>query len=283
MDILIITGMSGAGKSSALNVMEDMGFYSMDNVPPTLLPKFTELCMAAGNNINQVALVLDIRAVGFFKDISPVIKELKAMGNNVKILFLEASDQVLIKRYKEFRRPHPLTPNDTISAGIKKEREMLKVLREESDYIIDTSRLKNQDLKIEIKELLMGKDASKLFCSIVSFGFKNGILLDGDLIFDVRFLPNPYHIAELRDKNGLNEETKEYVMKWDQTKEFIEKALDMIEFLVPHYTNEGRSQLVIGIGCTGGFHRSVAISEYLGKKLEEKGIRSAVSHRDKDR
>lgn len=276
--------MSGAGKSQAMKVMEDMGYYCMDNLPPQLLPKFAELCYESKKTMEKVAVVVDIRGGEFFKSLFNSLDDLADKGIGYKILFLDASDNVLIKRYKELRRPHPLTPEGSIMDGINQEREMLKELKDRAYYIIDTSKLTIGMLKEEIyKIFLEGGEKRRLTVSITSFGFKNGMLMDGDLIFDVRFLPNPYYIPELKEISGVNEDVKNYVFKWPQTNIFISKVVDMLEFLIPYYIDEGKTQLVVGIGCTGGFHRSVAIANKIGEILKTNGHRAIINHRDINR
>lgn len=284
MEFLVITGMSGAGKSQAMKVMEDMGYYCMDNLPPQLLPKFAELCYESKKTMEKVAVVVDIRGGEFFNSLFKSLDDLAEKGIGYKILFLDASDNVLIKRYKELRRPHPLTPEGSIIDGINQERMMLQELKDRAYYIIDTSKLTIGMLKEEIyKIFLEGGEKRKLSVSITSFGFKNGMLMDGDIIFDVRFLPNPYYIPELKEVSGANEETKNYVFKWPQTNIFISKVVDLLEFLIPYYIDEGKTQLVVGIGCTGGFHRSVAIANKIGDILTDNGHRTIINHRDMNR
>ena len=281
MEFVVITGMSGAGKSQAMNVMEDMGYYCMDNLPPALLTKFAELTFKSNNEINKVAIVVDIRGGRFFESLFTSLDELKAMGIGYKILFLDSSDDTLIKRYKELRRPHPLKPDGNLVEGIKEEREMLNQIKGRSDYIIDTTKFNLGMLKEEMMKIfLQGEESSKLSISVTSFGFKHGVLLDGDLIFDVRFINNPYYVTELKEFTGLEKNVKDYVFSWPQTQTFISKAMDLIEFLIPHYISEGKTQLVIGIGCTGGKHRSVAIAEEIGILLKGKDHRAIVTHRD---
>ncbi len=283
MKFLVITGMSGAGKSQAMKVMEDMGYYCMDNLPPALLSKFAELCRESIKPIDKVAVVVDIRGGEFFHHLFESLNELSSNGISYKILFLDASDNVLIKRYKELRRPHPLTPDGSLINGITKERELLHDVKERADYIIDTSKLTLGMFREEISKLFLeGGEKRNITISITSFGFKHGILLDGDLIFDVRFLPNPYYIPELKEYSGETEGVKEYVFKWQQTNIFISKVIEMLEFLIPYYVEEGKTQLVVGIGCTGGFHRSVAIANRIGEILITNGHRTIISHRDRD-
>ena len=281
MELIIITGMSGAGKSQTINILEDMNYYCMDNLPPTLLTKFAELFSDSKKEMNKVAVVVDIRAGEFFEDLFKSLYDLKDMNIDYKILFLDAKDEELINRYKELRRPHPLNREGSIIEGIKLERERLGQVKSRSNYVIDTSVLKISQLKDEIYNLLGDGNKDEHFSVFVnSFGYKHGILLDGDLIFDVRFLPNPYYFPELKEKTGRDQAVKDYVFKWEQTKEFVSKLVDMLEFLIPHYIEEGKSQLIVGIGCTGGQHRSVAIAEKLSELLSKNGHRSYVSHRD---
>lgn len=281
MDFLIITGMSGAGKSQTMKIMEDMGYYCMDNLPPNLLVQLAELFKESKRGIKKVAVVVDIRGGEFFQNLSKSLEGLSDMGINYKILFLDASDNTIVNRYKELRRSHPLKPEGSIIEGIEEERKMLKSLKERAFFIIDTSNLNLAMLKEEIYKLFL-KDGEKrkLTISVTSFGFKNGMLMDGDLVFDVRFLPNPYYIPELKEHSGIEEEVKEYVFKWPQTNIFISKLTDMLEFLIPYYIEEGKTQLVVGIGCTGGFHRSVAMTNKLVEILEDNGHRAIANHRD---
>ena len=281
MEFLLISGMSGAGKSQAMKVMEDMNYYCMDNLPPALLPNFVELCYESRRDIDKVAVVVDIRSGEFFDHLFKGLEELKIRGITYKILFLDAADNVLIKRYKELRRPHPLNPEGSISQGIKEERDMLNEVKKRADYIIDTSNLTLGMLKEEMSNILLkGKKSRNISISVISFGFKHGTLLDGDLIFDVRFIPNPFYIPELREFTGKDQNVKDYVFSWPETNIFISKTIDMLEFLIPHYTREGKTQLILGIGCTGGVHRSVAITNKIAEILISNGHRVAVNHRD---
>ena len=280
MEFVIITGMSGAGKSQAMKAMEDIGYYCMDNLPPALISKFAELCYQSKMNIDKVAVV-DIRGGIFFDDLFMGLEELSKEGMRYRILFLDALDDVLIKRYKELRRPHPLNPNGRIIDGILEERKMLQEVEERADFLIDTSNLTIGMLKEEIAKIFLeGLELRKLTISVVSFGFKHGMLLDADLVFDVRFIPNPYYISELRELTGEDVRVRDYVFDWKQTNLFIGKLMDMLEFLIPYYIEEGKTQLIIGIGCTGGKHRSVAIANDIKNKLEENGHRAIVGHRD---
>lgn len=281
MKFVIITGMSGAGKSQAMKILEDAGYYCMDNLPPALLAKFAELCIESTKPMDKVAVVLDIRGGEFFNNFFHGLEELGEMNIEYKILFLNASDDVLIKRYKEHRRPHPLSQDGRLSNGIKKEREMLSEIRTRADHILDTSDMRVATLRKEIANIFSKNYSdSNISVSISSFGFKYGILLDADLVFDVRFIPNPYYIPELKEHSGEEDVTKEYVFKWEQTENFIKKVIDLVEYLIPFYSTERKTHLVIGIGCTGGFHRSVAIANRIGEILESNGHIALVNHRD---
>lgn len=281
MEFVIITGLSGAGKSQAMKAMEDINYYCMDNLPPQLLPGFAELCYESKRNIKKVAVVVDIRGGKFFDALFNSLGKLSDKGLKYRILFLDASDNVLIKRYKELRRPHPLSLNGRLIDGITKERQLLEEVKGKADYIIDTSNFTIGMLKEEIRKIFIeGEESNKLTISVVSFGFKYGILLDGDLVFDVRFLPNPYYVEELKDYTGNDKNVRNYVLKWEQTSIFVHKLIDMLNFLIPYYIKEGKTQLVIGIGCTGGKHRSVAIANVIHEKLLEEGNRVILNHRD---
>ncbi|MDK2799724.1 MAG: RNase adapter protein RapZ [Clostridiales bacterium] len=284
MRFVIITGLSGAGKSQAIRCMEDLGFYCVDNMPPALIPKFAEICFQSQGKIDKVALVFDIRGGDLFDELFNAIDSLEKAGYTAEVLFLEASDEVLIKRYKESRRKHPLAPEGRIVEAIENERKLLQKVRNRADRIVDTSNLLPRQLKEQITSIFVeGKQYASIIITILSFGFKYGIPLDSDLVFDVRFLPNPYYIGSLKDLTGLNNDVKEYVLKWPQTTEFLEKLQDMLAFLIPYYIEEGKSQLVISIGCTGGKHRSVTIAEALHHYLIETNQRVIINHRDIDK
>jgi len=281
MKFVIVTGLSGSGKSEAMRGLEDMGFYCVDNLPPALITKFAELCYQPNSNIDKVALGIDIRGREFFETLHDSLNHLKTQDYKYEIFFLDCSDDVLLKRYKMTRRNHPLSKNMQIPEGIKEERRIMEPLKSVASSIIDTTNMKPKDLKEEIEKIFSnGEENSKLTISMVSFGFKHGIPSDCDLVFDVRFLPNPYYIEELRPKTGDDKEVRDYVMNSKISEEFYEKLSDMIQFLVPQYIEEGKHHLVIGIGCTGGRHRSVTISNMIYDELNNKGYRVVKKHRD---
>ncbi|WP_373598889.1 RNase adapter RapZ [Paraclostridium bifermentans] len=281
MRFIIVTGLSGSGKSEAMKSLEDIGFYCVDNLPPTLITKFAELCYQGSSDIDKVALGIDIRGREFFKTLNESLNQLEKENYKYEVLFLDCADDILVKRYKMTRRNHPLAKSTQITEGIKEEREILKTLRDKADSIIDTSNMKPRDLKEEVSRLyLEGEENPKLTISVVSFGFKHGIPIDADLVFDVRFLPNPYYIEDLRPKTGDDQEVRDYVMDSEISKEFFTKLQDMIDFLVPNYIKEGKNHLVIAIGCTGGRHRSVTISNLIYDDLIKKGYRVVKKHRD---
>ncbi|RNC28844.1 MAG: Nucleotide-binding protein YvcJ [Candidatus Dichloromethanomonas elyunquensis] len=283
LNLVIITGLSGAGKTQALQSLEDMGFFCVDNLPPSLLEKFVELCSQSQGKISKAAVVCDLRGGEFFSSLNQALLDLAKSGFRYEILFLEASDEVLVNRYKESRRRHPVSPQGNVLEGIRLEREQLTELRGSAHKIIDSSDLTSPQMKSKIRELF-GKDndPARMSVSIVSFGFKYGIPLDADMIIDVRFLPNPYYVDELKPMNGKHPKIKDYVLSNQTTQEFMEKFLMMLDFVLPHYLNEGKSHLVIGIGCTGGQHRSVAITEKTAEFLRTKKYFCTVSHRDID-
>ncbi len=282
MKIVIITGMSGAGKSTVLKYLEDDGYYCVDNLPPALLPKFVEICANPESDLKQVAIGLDIRGLKYFEELHSEIKALKNSGYDYEIFFLESSDEVLVKRYKETRRKHPLAEDDErLIDSIKKERKYLAKMRESADKIIDTSKLLTRDLKETIHKLTRdGADYNNLTITILSFGFKYGIPSDADLIFDVRFIPNPYYKTELRELTGNDEKIRDFVMGFDVSKQFLDKLVQMLEFLLPNYVKEGKNNLIIGIGCTGGKHRSVTLANELYRSLSAGNSNVYCEHRD---
>jgi len=284
MRFVIVTGISGAGRSQAIKCMEDMGFFCVDNLPPALIPKFAEICVQNRGKIDKIALVIDIRGGELFNDLITSLNTLKELNLPYEILFLEASDEVLIKRYKETRRLHPLAPEGRLIKGIDEERRILKDIKNKANHIIDTSNLTPRQLKEEISKIFVsGRNFKGLIISIISFGFKYGIPIDCDLVFDVRFLPNPFYIESMKNLTGENDTVIDYVLGCKEAKVFLEKLIDLIEFLIPNYIKEGKSQLVIGIGCTGGKHRSVVIANYLYGNLLEKQHSVIIDHRDIDK
>lgn len=281
MEFVIITGMSGAGKSQAINVLEDINYYCMDNMPPALLPNFAELCKSSSKDVSKVAVVADIRGGIFFKDLFNSLNELKNMGIQYHIMFLDASDNELVKRYKEQRRPHPLSTTGTIMDGIRNERLSLEEVKKRSDYIIDTTNMKIGRLKEELLNIFVqGSVAYNLNVTVMSFGYKYGLPQDSDLVFDVRFLPNPFYIEDLKGYTGNDRNVQDYVLGFDVTDTFIKMLKDMLLFLLPLYIKEGKSSLVISIGCTGGKHRSVVISNIIAHALSKENYRVLLNHRD---
>lgn len=282
MRFVVVTGMSGGGKRTALKMLEDAGFYCVDNLPVPLIEKFVELIATPNSEINKVALGLDVRADQPFEEVWKTLENLKKNGYLYEILFMDASEQVLLKRYKESRRMHPLSPEGRVEDGIHKERDILKTVKEHADYVLDTSNVLTRELKEEIDRIfVMNEEYNSLMVTILSFGFKNGIPADADLVFDVRFLPNPYYIDELKHQTGNDPAIQEYVMSFPEAEEFLQKLEDMILFLIPNYVKEGKYQLVIGIGCTGGKHRSVTLANELYKRMKNQGNYGLkIYHRD---
>lgn len=285
MRFVILTGMSGAGKSTALKMLEDMGYFCVDNIPVPLITKFAEITMgnANGNNeIDKIALGIDIRSGKNLRDLESVFQEMKNANLPYEIMFLEASDECLVKRYKETRRSHPLSMEGRIETGIELERKQLEFLKKEANYVLDTTQLLTRELKQELEVIFVNnREFKSLFVTILSFGFKYGIPADSDLVFDVRFIPNPYYVDELKGLTGNDAPVREFCMKSEAAQEFIEKLEDMVSFLIPKYIDEGKTQLVIGVGCTGGKHRSVTMANELYERLKEKeGYGIKLSHRD---
>ncbi len=282
MKVLIVTGLSGAGKTGVIKALEDIGFYCIDNMPPELIPRFVEIGAKAGDAMSYVAIVSDIR-VGedMFGGFEAAIGELEEMGIDHEILFIDASDETLIKRYKETRRLHPGAAGGRIVDGIASERRLLNNARLRADYVIDTSDLSASQLSARIKSMFSPRQRTGIIINVMSFGFKYGIPLDADLVFDVRFLPNPFYIPELKHSTGLETNVHDYVMSFDESCRFLNMLTAMIDFLVPEYVKEGKNQLVIAIGCTGGHHRSVTLAEELYKFLKSDDENNvSISHRD---
>lgn len=282
MELLIVTGMSGAGKSQAANALEDIGFYCVDNIPPAIIPSFVELSARSGDLLNKMAIVTDMRGGALFSEINGVLENLKINSVDYKILFLDAADDVLVRRYKENRRKHPLAGDGemSVSAAISKERELLKEIRYSADYVVDTSRISIAQLKVQLSNIFFGSVSNVLKIQCKSFGFKYGADTEADLVVDVRCLPNPFYIEELKEKTGLDKEVRDYVMSGEDSKKFLDRLLSFIDCSVPMYAKEGKSQLVISIGCTGGKHRSVTFAELIGEHLRAANYNCSINHRD---
>ena len=286
MEFLIITGLSGAGKSRAADVLEDLDYYCVDNMPVALMPRFAELCLDTRGRYEKVALVTDVRERDGFGELLPILEELEAMEDcQVRILYMDADTRTLVRRYKESRRPHPLAgPGVSVEEAIKKEEELRAPIRERADFIVNSSNLTLGNLQSRLFALFAGEGKKRgLDVTVLSFGFKHGIPLDADLVFDVRFLPNPFYVEELRPLSGLDRPVAEYVFGYQQTRAFMEKLEDMIAFLLPFYIEEGKLTLTIAVGCTGGRHRSVAIAAALHEHLLAGGVSSVNINRDIDK
>ncbi len=281
MEFVIVTGMSGAGKTQAMHAMEDIGFFCVDNLPPKLIPVFYDLSLQS-EMMGKVAVVTDARGGELFNSFFAATEALEKEGHSYKILFLDSKASVLVNRYKESRRRHPLATemNTSLEDAVKLERETLRRIKEQADYVIDTSQMSSAQLKNKISKLFLSNSQDSLRVNCMSFGFKHGIPLEADLVFDVRCLPNPFYDAELRPMTGLDKPVYDYVMEKEETKGFVKRLEDMIDYLIPLYNQEGKSQLIIAIGCTGGQHRSVALAEYMNNHLIERGISSFATHRD---
>ena len=282
MRLVVVTGMSGGGKSTAMKMLEDAGYFCVDNLPVSLIDVFVELISEKNTELTKVALGIDARADQPFDAVEKSLNNVKSTDVTLEILYMEASDQVLLKRYKETRRIHPLSPDGRVIDGINKERSILEGIKKKADYIIDTSNLLNRELKGELDRIFVeDKKYGNLIINIVSFGFKNGIPQDADLVFDVRFLPNPFYIDELKSHTGLDKEVQDYVLGFKEAEEFLIRLEDMLSFLIPNYIKEGKYQLVVAIGCTGGHHRSVTLAEKLFERMKNKDdYLIKLSHRD---
>lgn len=279
-EIVIITGMSGAGKTVAVQCFEDLGYYCIDNLPPALLTTFLALLRDSDRNKAKIAAVMDMRGGEFFESLIDALDSLeKEKSVNVRVLFLDADNETLVRRYKESRRSHPLAPQGLLLEGIQKEKELLSELKGRSKYVYNTSLMKPRELREKIKNEFSTSSTPTFSINVMSFGFKNGIPIDADLVFDVRFLKNPYYVEELREKTGLQGEVSSYVLASKETQQLIDKLTDLFHFMIPQYKNEGKSQLVIAIGCTGGQHRSVTLAEYFGSLLS-KTHNTITTHRD---
>lgn len=278
---VIVTGMSGAGRNSVLRMLEDMGYFCIDNLPVRMIPKLTKVFISESKSMDRVALGIDIRNLQGLSELGDILGEMKEAGYRYEILFLEADSKVLVKRYKETRRNHPLALQGRVDKAIEEERKELAPIKKKADYILDTSHMLVRDLKQEIDKIFLDKEEyQNFFVTILSFGFKYGIPSDSDLVFDVRFLPNPYYIPELKPQTGNDRDVYEYVMDSEQAGVFLKQLYQMIRFLIPNYILEGKNQIVISIGCTGGKHRSVTIANALGKKMQELPYSLKIEHRD---
>ena len=280
MELIIVTGLSGAGKSHAVACMEDLGYYCVDNMPPQLMDDFVTLAGNTSSSFNKVAFVVDIRGGEFFGDLKASLDELKAQGVGYKIMYLEASDPVLVRRYKETRRSHPLAPDGDVLSGIAKEREKLKELKSQADYIIDTSDIKVAKLNSEIKRILNTEDKDSFTLMIESFGYKNGMPEEADWVLDARFLPNPFYVPSLKNLTGKNKKIKDYVLGCPEATKFAGRVTGLILDLIQSYIREGKYHLTIAVGCTGGRHRSVVMAAEIARRLEENGRHCTVMHRD---
>lgn len=285
MDFVIVSGLSGAGKSKTISFLEDIGYYCVDNLPAPLIPQFAGLCLASTGKYDKVAVVSDIRGGQTFDGLFDALEQLRAMQCEYKILFVEADTQTIVKRYKETRRSHPLARDgQSLEEVIAQERAVLEPVRRRAEYIVDTTALSTAKLRGEVLRLFGTESANAaMSVSVISFGFKYGIPIEADLVFDVRFLPNPYYLADLRDLTGLDEPVRNFVFGYQQTRDFMTRIEDLIALLLPNYVEEGKTALVIGIGCTGGHHRSVAITRALTEFIRQKGYPAAENHRDMTR
>ena len=285
MEFLIISGLSGAGKSRTADILEDLDYYCVDNMPVALLPKFAELCLATRGRYERVALVTDVRERANFEELFKALDSLWEMELDYRILFVEADVPTIVKRYKETRRRHPLTlEGGTIEDAVRREINLLESLRERADFVINTSNLTLGQLQSEIYRLFVGENLSRtMTVSVMSFGFKYGLPIEADLVFDVRFLPNPYYVAELKNRTGLEQPVKDFIMKYDVPREFLDRLFELIRFLLPNYVEEGKHTLTIAVGCTGGRHRSVAIASELTDFIRQLGHDARLSNRDIDK
>lgn len=280
MQFTIVTGMSGSGKTKVIRYLEDMGYFCIDNMPPMLIPKFSEMLSSANGKFNNVALVIDVRVGEMINELIDQVNIQKMKGYDVRILFLNANDETLVKRYKETRRSHPIYNPDGLLASIRQERQMLEKLLNASDYVIDTSDMKNNELLNELKEIYNHDNKHRISINVTAFGFKYGMPLDADLVYDVRCFPNPFYIEELKYKTGNDKEVQDYVMSFPTAVTFMEKLNDMIGFLIPLYEEEGKVSLTVAIGCTGGKHRSVTMTNKLAAYLKQRGYTVDVTYRD---
>jgi RNase adapter protein RapZ len=283
LQLVVVTGLSGSGKSTAIHVLEDLGFYCIDNLPVALIPRVVELWESSQEEVRRVALGVDVRERHFLEEVPSVFADLRARGVALEVIYLEASDDVLLRRFSETRRPHPAAEGGGLADGIRREREKLRAVREASDRILDTSAFTVHELRAALRELLERSDAGTMTIALVSFGYKYGLPTDADVVFDCRFLPNPFFVEELRHRVGTDKAVADYVLKRPETQELLRHVLGLLDFTLPRYQHEGKSYLTIAIGCTGGRHRSIALIEELKRLLTERGYRVLVRHRDVDR
>ena len=277
---VIVTGMSGGGKTEVCRHLEDLGFFCVDNLPPVFIPKFAELCAHSAGHIARVVLVVDTRSREFFDTFLHVLDDMDKAGQAYELLFMDATDEAIIRRYKETRRRHPMAPSARLSDGIRRERAQLSHVREKATYIIDTSTMRKPELKKKILALFGNREGGAMGINVLSFGFKHGVPMDADMVLDVRFLPNPFYIDALRHKSGETPEVAEYIAKWPVTREFTEKLDGLMDFLIPQYIKEGKTQFVVAVGCTGGMHRSVYIARHIFDFLGARGFQATLEHRD---
>ncbi len=282
MEFVVVTGLSGAGKTQAMHSMEDIGFFCVDNLPPALIPVFYDLCLKSESAMDRVAVVTDTRGGELFKSFFTAMESLKMEDKSYRILFLDASDGILVRRFKETRRKHPLSDDlgGSLEQAVRLEREMLRPVRESADFVIDTASLSPAQLKGRIAELFLTSASDSLAVHCISFGFKFGIPMEADLVLDVRCLPNPFYDQQLRPKTGLDPAVRDYVMENEETRGFLSRYTALLDYLLPLYAKEGKSQLVVAMGCTGGHHRSVALAQYTCDYLCDKGVKASVTHRD---
>ncbi|HZP42812.1 MAG TPA: RNase adapter RapZ [Candidatus Binatia bacterium] len=281
--LVVVTGLSGSGKSTAIHVLEDLGFYCIDNMPVALIPRFVELWKSSQEEVTRVVLGIDVRERHFLAEFPRVCEELRREGVHLEVLYLEASDEVLVRRFSETRRPHPSADGGAVADGIRREREKLRPLRELADRVIDTSALTVHELRAALRETSERAESGTMTITILSFGYKYGLPTDADLVLDCRFLPNPFFVEELRPKTGSDPAVADYVLRRDETQRFLAKVADLLAFAIPRYQHEGKSYLTIALGCTGGRHRSIVLAEELRRRLEARGHRILVRHRDVDR
>lgn len=282
LKLVVVTGMSGAGKTTALKFLEDIGFYCVDNLPPALIPKFAEICLRTGADLDKIALGIDIRGGRLFDDLIPAIDAISGEDDcECSVLYLDSDDETLLKRYKETRRTHPLVKSEPLLDGIREERRLTEEIKKRATYILDTSKFLSNDLKSAVNGIfLLGKEFNSLIINIISFGFKYGLPMDADLVFDVRFIPNPFYVPELKALTGKDTPVRDFVMSFDVSKGFLDMTASMIEFLLPHYITEGKNRLIIAVGCTGGRHRSVTFAGEIYSYLNGRGHNVYLSHRD---